>query len=149
MTRSARNRKSPMVTPTVLTLGLDLDEARQLLAIADVFDPSDEHPNLVVMSGAVYDRMVDDRDEREAIVAYGATRDEETLPHAMVKRLAAGESAIRVWREHRDMTLEQLGNAVGKHKGYLSEIESGKKTGTVETLRAIAAALRVDLEDIA
>jgi transcriptional regulator with XRE-family HTH domain len=47
------------------------------------------------------------------------------------------------------MTLADLGAAVGKQKGYLSEIKGGKKTGTIETLRAIAQALNVDLDDIA
>jgi len=33
-------------------------------------------------------------------------------------------------------------------QGYLSEIETGKKTGDVTTLRAIAAALGVGLDDV-
>src|SRR5262249_21131171 len=63
--------------------------------------------------------------------------------------LVAGESPIRVWREYRSLTLERLGAAVGEGKAYLSEIESGKKVGTIETLRAIATALRLELEDVA
>lgn len=44
------------------------------------------------------------------------------------------------------MTLEQLATPVGRAKGLLSDMENGKKSGSIETLRAIAAALRVDLD---
>ena len=132
---------------TVRVVGIDRDDARRL--IAPNVEIADEESAPVLISGAEYERLVEERDEREAIAAHAATRDDEVLPHEMVKRLAAGENPIRVWREHRGMTLTQLAEAIGKHKGYLSEIESGKKVGTLETLRAIAAALKVDLEDIA
>jgi DNA-binding XRE family transcriptional regulator len=112
-------------------------------------DADDEHPNLVVMSEDAYERLIDEGDERQASAAHAATRDDEALPHAMVKRLAAGENPIKLWRKHRGLTLAQLGEAVGQRKGYLSEIENGKKAGTLDTLRAIAAALRVDVDDIA
>jgi transcriptional regulator with XRE-family HTH domain len=32
--------------------------------------------------------------------------------------------------------------------GYLSELESGKKAGSIETLRRIAEALRLDIDDL-
>ena len=138
-----------VIGPSVLTIGIDIAAAKRVLASEFLIaSPDEPHPFMVVVSGDEWERMVDERDEREAITAHERTSGEEALPHAMVKRLAAGENAIKVWREHRGMTLTQLGEAIGKQKGYLSEIESGKKVGTVETLRAIAKALRVDLDDI-
>lgn len=45
--------------------------------------------------------------------------------------------------------------ATGRHiawhtvgKSYLSQIEAGKKTGSPRVLRALAAALRVDMDDL-
>jgi transcriptional regulator with XRE-family HTH domain len=109
-------------------------------------EPSD----IVALRREDYDRLVDEGEDREASAAYDRTRGQETVPHDVVDRIfVKRESPIRVWREHRGMTLDQLSDATGKAKGYLSEIESGKKTGTLDTLKAIAAALRVDLEDIA
>jgi transcriptional regulator with XRE-family HTH domain len=59
-----------------------------------------------------------------------------------------GESPIRVWREHRKMTLDQLGAAAGLSKGYLADLETGKRAGPVETLQAIARALGVGLDGL-
>lgn len=49
------------------------------------------------------------------------------LSGALVDRLLAGESAIRIWREHRGMTLTALATKVGISPSYLSRIENGSK----------------------
>lgn len=51
---------------------------------------------------------------------------------------------IRAWREHRGLTLEQLGNRVGVSHGYLSKIENGKKRYNQQLLEDIAEALNTD-----
>jgi DNA-binding XRE family transcriptional regulator len=81
--------------------------------------------------------------------AFARTADEERVPMELVDRLLAGENPIRVWREHRRLTLAELGAKAGFSKGYLSDIERGNRAGPVDTLRAIARSLRVDLDDIA
>jgi DNA-binding Xre family transcriptional regulator len=72
----------------------------------------------------------------------------ETVPATVVDRLVAGESPILVWREHRGLTLRALAEKVGISAGMLSEMENGKKDGSVRTLAAIAKALRVGLDDL-
>jgi transcriptional regulator with XRE-family HTH domain len=47
------------------------------------------------------------------------------------------------------MTLDQVSARAGIGKGYLSDIENGKRTGPVQTLQAIARALDVRLDEIA
>jgi transcriptional regulator with XRE-family HTH domain len=59
-----------------------------------------------------------------------------------------GESPLRVWREHRGLTQQALADAAGVGKSYISQLEAGTKTGAIGTLRAIASALRVDLDDL-
>jgi DNA-binding XRE family transcriptional regulator len=123
---------------------------RQAAPSLDLIAPEKgEPPELVAMALEDYQRLVDQAENNAAVAAYERTREEESVPAEVTDRLLAGENPIRVWREHRGMSLEQLAAAIGKHKGFLSEIESGKKTGSVETLRAIAEALRVDLDEIA
>jgi DNA-binding XRE family transcriptional regulator len=108
---------------------------------------------IAVMPIADYERLVADAedraDEQTARVA-GNRRDagEEYLPAAMVDRLLAGESAVRVWRNHRGMTLRRLGEASELSIGYLSQIEAGKREGTAKVWRRIATALGVDIDDI-
>jgi DNA-binding XRE family transcriptional regulator len=105
-----------------------------------------ETADLVVMRPEDFDELLEDA---AATAAWHRTRDEETVPAAVVDRLLAGESPIRVWREHRGMTLTALAAAAGIGKGYLSQLEKGERQGPTATLKQIAAALRVDLDDLA
>ncbi len=72
----------------------------------------------------------------------------EFLPAEMVHRLLAGESLIRVYRTNRGMTQKQLAEAAGIDPIYLSQIETGKRTGSPRTLTAIGRVLDVDPGDL-
>ncbi len=93
---------------------------------------------------AMAENAADIRSFDEAIA-----RDEETLPHAMVARLVNGESPIAVWREHRGLTQQALAKSAGITKSYLSQIESGRRPGSVRVLKSLARALRLDVDDLA
>ena len=73
---------------------------------------------------------------------------EEYFSAEMVDRLLAGENALKVWRQHRMLTLRQLGLMVGAASSYLSEIENGKRQGRPALWRKLAEALEADMEDI-
>lgn len=100
----------------------------------------------VLLSEEDYEDMMDTL-EAQAIMARIAAG-EETWPHELVKELFETTSRVRTFRTYRGMTVSDLAAAAGISQPYLSEIENGKKTGSVEVLKRIAAALRVDLEDI-
>jgi transcriptional regulator with XRE-family HTH domain len=70
------------------------------------------------------------------------------FPHAVVARLVGGENPIVVWRGHRGMTLRALAETAGIDPGYLSQLENGKRTGPVATMKKLATALRLDLDDL-
>lgn len=55
---------------------------------------------------------------------------------------------IREHRKTRRLTLDQLAEMVGTSKGYLSDLETGKRTGGIDMIRAIAQALRVSEAEI-
>jgi DNA-binding XRE family transcriptional regulator len=65
------------------------------------------------------------------------------------KRILAGESPVRIWREKRGLTQRALAQAAGMQAGYLNEIENGKKPGSLAAHTALAAALGVALDDLA
>jgi transcriptional regulator with XRE-family HTH domain len=71
------------------------------------------------------------------------------LSLAEARRLLDGESAVRVWREKRGMTQRALAEAARVAVSYLAEIESGKKPGSADALRRLAAVLEVPMEDLA
>ncbi|MDR3424415.1 MAG: helix-turn-helix transcriptional regulator [Alphaproteobacteria bacterium] len=73
---------------------------------------------------------------------------EDAWPDDLVERLLAGETPLRLWREFRRMTLDKLSQATGIAKGYLSEVENGKKPGSAASLKVCAKALCVDLDDL-
>jgi transcriptional regulator with XRE-family HTH domain len=66
----------------------------------------------------------------------------------VVDRLIARENPVRVWREHRGYSLRQLAERDGIGIGYVSQIENSERNRTVGTLKKIAAALDVDLDDL-
>jgi DNA-binding XRE family transcriptional regulator len=77
--------------------------------------------------------------------AYQAGR-EFLVPAEILRRELAGESPIKLWRDYRWLTQQELADQAGISKPYLSQIESGKRQGTVETLAAIARSLDVPLD---
>ena len=100
---------------------------------------------LVVMTSEDLAVLIEDA---AATAAYHRTRDQQRVPMGVVDRLIARENPIRVWREHRGHSLRQLAERAGVGIGYLSQIENGERKGTVGTLKKIAAALDVDLDDL-
>lgn len=74
--------------------------------------------------------------------------EEELVPVEVVDALLQGENPIKVWREHRGISQAELASAVGISVPYLSQLEGGKRTGTIEVLNSIARALNLSLDDL-
>ena len=92
---------------------------------------------------------LEDMEDAIALRAAEAQFDErDALPLAMVKRIHAGEHPMRVWRDRRNLTLSALAKHSGVPVGYLSEIETRKKPGSVDAFRRVAAALGVEIDDL-
>ena len=72
----------------------------------------------------------------------------KACPNTMVDRLLGSESHVRVWRQHRRLTLADLAAKARIGKGYLSQIENRQQNATVATLRKLAEALGVKLDDL-
>ncbi len=72
-----------------------------------------------------------------------------SIPKEIVDRLADGENPVRVFREWRDLTQVDLAARSKLSQGYISDIESGRRTGTPAVLRQIADALGVPLDLLA
>lgn len=55
---------------------------------------------------------------------------------------------IRHYREEKKLTLEDIAQRLGKSKGYISKLETGKKPINLENLHKIAEALEIDVTDL-
>lgn len=109
---------------------------------------------LAVIPLEEYRRLVDAAEDAADQGAYDeakrrlASGEDELVPEPFAGRLLNGESPVRVWRELRGMTPGELADAAGISAAFLSQIEGGRREGRVATLKAIAAALRVSLDDL-
>lgn len=71
-----------------------------------------------------------------------------SLPLEVWDEVEAAPSPIGPLRKHRGLTQEALAAKAQISQAYLSELEAGKKTGDVQTLRVLAKALSVSLDDV-
>ncbi len=85
-------------------------------------------------------------DTRALLAALAEVAGEQPIPLEITERILAGEHPVRVWRKHRGLTQKALAEAAGTTQTYLSQIESGRRVGSLKTLNAIARALEVDLD---
>ena len=92
--------------------------------------------------------LLEDMRDFDAISAAIERGDEELIPAEVVYAILDGKNPIKVWREYRGLTQQQLADKAGISKPYLSQIETGKRTGTTEILSAIAKALDVSLDEV-
>lgn len=75
---------------------------------------------------------------------------DNALPDDVLQKVALGqESPIKIIRKFRGMTQDDLASACGLSRPYLTEIETGRKEGSIRSLKSIAAALGVPLERLA
>ncbi|MBV9784900.1 MAG: helix-turn-helix transcriptional regulator [Acidisphaera sp.] len=84
--------------------------------------------------------------EHDLAIANGTAPEPLTIYEA--DRIIAGESPVKIWREKRGLTQRALAGIAGISASLLAEIESGAKTGSVETLRKLAHELKVDLDTL-
>jgi ribosome-binding protein aMBF1 (putative translation factor) len=71
------------------------------------------------------------------------------IPFDVVNRIADGESPIRVIREWKDITQLYLAHKTNIGQGYISDLENGRRKGTVAALKEIARVLDVPLDLLA
>ena len=92
--------------------------------------------------------MLEDIRDYDAAKAALESGEDELIPAEVVYAILDGANPIKVWREYRRLTQQQLADKVKISKPYISQIETGKRTGTTEILSAIAKALDVSLDDV-
>ncbi len=112
----------------------------------------DGRPAFVVMPIEEYQRLLEALEDAHDVTAIEAfhrrliSGEEETLPISVLDRIWSGENALRVLREYRTLTLQQLGDACGVSNSHISQIESGKRSMSTRVLKKLAEALRIDVD---
>ena len=106
---------------------------------------ADHAAEFVMTTCESFDEAVEDA---AATASYARTRGEESPPIESVDRLMSSENPVRVWREYRRMSLAALADQAGIGNGYLPQIENGERTGTIKTMKKLAAAPGLELDDL-
>jgi DNA-binding XRE family transcriptional regulator len=101
-----------------------------------------------------YERLVEAAEDLADVRAYDeathrlASGEDELVPAELVNRILDGKNALRVWREYRGLTVKQLADKAGVSAPFLSQIETGQREGSVETMRKLAEVLKVSLDEL-
>ncbi len=112
----------------------------------------DGYPQYVVLPIENYREIISLLDDTEDCSAIDQALIEdkagETVPSEAVNAILNGVPPLREWRQCRGFTLDSLAERVGVSKGYLSQIENGRKPGTLGILRRISIVLSVTIDDL-
>jgi DNA-binding XRE family transcriptional regulator len=101
-------------------------------------------PDLVHIDGKPF-VLVPMHDYRRLV--NGTNVAESNLPDDLLDQIAMGQShPIKIIRKFRGMTQHDLAAAAGLSRPYLTEIETGKKEGSISALRLLASALGVSID---
>jgi len=71
---------------------------------------------------------------------------EKEVPGEVTFAILEGTNPIRAWRENKNIKMNALAKKVGISAAYLSQIENGKRNPTIDTLKAIAIELNIEIE---
>lgn len=109
---------------------------------------------MITISREEYDRLREAAEDLADIATYNrikadiAAGREELIPSEFADRIIDGESPLRVYREFRGMTQSALAESANVNRVQIADIEAGRKTGSVETVRKLASALKVTIDDL-
>jgi len=106
---------------------------------------------LVVLTERDYQALMERLEDQEDIAAADAViaSNEESFPSSVLEALLDDVAPVRVFREYRGLRAGELAEKAGISQGYLSELEAGKKSGSLGVLKRIAEVLGVELGDLA
>lgn len=110
---------------------------------------------IVILARKEYDQLVAAASEDTAdaaiarrVMARIKSGEEKTLTSAEVDELLASKTPLAFYRKRAGLTQAALAKSAGIAQGFLSEIEAGHKSGDIQTLRKIADALQLSLDDL-
>ncbi len=111
-------------------------------------------PEWAVLPYSSYLELIEQAEMFQDLRDYDAAKtalergEEELIPSEIAYALLDGANPIKVWREYRPISQQELAKTTGISVPYLSQLESGKRKGSIEVFSAIAKALRISIDDL-
>lgn len=113
---------------------------------------------IVILARPEYERLqacwqaaaeeLEDAAAAKRILDSVAAGEEELLSDAELDALLTAASPVGFWRRKRGLTQAALAQAAGVTQGRISQMERNAGGVSVETLKKVAEALRVSLDDL-
>lgn len=72
----------------------------------------------------------------------------EQYPGQVIGRIVDGENPVRVFREYRNITKDQLAQAINATPAYITSVESDVSQASLSSLQAIAQALQINVDEL-
>ena len=96
----------------------------------------------------LYESLEDaeDAEDIEANLRAIQAGNEITIPGEITFAILDGTNPIRAWREYKQIKMNALAKNAGISPAYLSQIENGRRNPTIDTLKAIAQELNLDVD---
>ena len=113
------------------------------------FIERDRKREYAVVPIEVFERLMSAAEDMDDIALYEAAKaadDGTRIPAEVLYATLDGAHPIKAWRSYRKLTLQALADSAGISKAFLSQIENGKRTGTIAVLSALARALDVPVD---
>lgn len=104
-----------------------------------------------VVPMAIYKRiapLIENLSDEALFDAAKEADDSFRVPGVVLNAIVDGAHPVKAWREHRGKTQAALARKAGISKAYLCQIETGKRVGAIKTLKALAKALGVSLDEL-
>jgi DNA-binding XRE family transcriptional regulator len=105
-------------------------------------------PAFAVVPYDSYNALLDALEDYEDGAALDALdkHPSKTYPSEVINALIAGQNPFKVWREYRNIHRKDLAEKVSISVPYLSQLESGKRSPSIQVLQAVSRVLDVDME---
>jgi DNA-binding XRE family transcriptional regulator len=105
-------------------------------------------PVFAVLPYYEYEALLDIFDELSDIHDYkvSMSTDTENIPSYIVDKLLNDENPLKIWREYRKLTQQDLAKEAGISVPFLSQIETNKRQPSLKVYQKLAHALNVSLD---
>lgn len=105
--------------------------------------PREEYERLIALAEDGADVAAFDR-----AMSRLAAGEDELIPAQFANRIIDGESPLRVYRDYRGLTQSALAERASVNRVQIADIEAGRKSGSIETVKKLANALGVAVDDL-
>lgn len=102
---------------------------------------------LAILPRRAYEDLVEEAAHGLALAEHRAGRDPGLDAEAM-KQMLAAPTPLAFWRRHRGLSQAALAEAAGISQNHLSDLENGRRIGSIKLWATFARVLKVPIDSL-